>query len=137
MSPFKSRFLTLVRLVDSSTDRSFILLVPLKTIIYIGLKSHSLAILVSHICIQVFSGRLVDENGVIYPPGFYIYLSAWTSNSAIEYAFSEGNLRPTPRQWFHDKDDQNLESEFHLFFIVSRCIYSCFYIVEQRCPYNC
>ncbi|KAL3202730.1 hypothetical protein MRX96_012060 [Rhipicephalus microplus] len=39
-------------------------------------------------------GRLVDDEGIVNPKGFYNYLSAWASNDALAYSASEANLRP-------------------------------------------
>jgi patched 1 protein len=52
--------------------------------------------------------RLVDERGVIRPTGFYNYLSAWVSNDALAYSYSEGGLSPSPRTWYHEPDDTEL-----------------------------
>ncbi|XP_077500202.1 protein patched isoform X2 [Amblyomma americanum] len=54
------------------------------------------------------NGRLVDDEGLVNPKGFYNYLSAWASNDALAYAASEANLRPEPRQWVHSRQDVEL-----------------------------
>lgn len=53
-------------------------------------------------------GRLVDDEGLVNPKGFYNYLSAWASNDALAYSASEANLRPEPRQWIHSRQDVEL-----------------------------
>jgi EST family sterol transporter len=55
------------------------------------------------------NGRLVSSNGIIYPPAFYIYLTAWTSNDAMAYDTSMAALRPTPKNWLHDEYDRELK----------------------------
>ena len=57
---------------------------------------------------QLRSTRLVD-NDVINPAGFYNYLSAWYSNDAMAYSFSQANIVPTPKSWFSDRTDYNLK----------------------------
>ncbi|GAB6028772.1 hypothetical protein CHUAL_004588 [Chamberlinius hualienensis] len=53
--------------------------------------------------------RLVDSEGIIHPKAFYNYLSAWVTNDALAYSASQANLRPEPRQWFHDRHDVELK----------------------------
>ena len=50
----------------------------------------------------------MDVHGIINPSAFYNYLSAWYSNDAMAYSYSQGNLVPTPREWFHDARDEDL-----------------------------
>ena len=52
--------------------------------------------------------RLV-KNGLINPAGFYNYLSAWYSNDAMAYSFSQASIVPTPKSWFSDREDYNLK----------------------------
>ena len=52
--------------------------------------------------------RLVDSHGMINPSAFYNYLSAWYSNDAMAYNYAQGNLVPTPKEWYHDAADVNL-----------------------------
>lgn len=49
--------------------------------------------------LQYYTGRLVDENGVIYANGFYNYLTVWYNYDAISYTASYGNLHPAPPSW--------------------------------------
>ncbi|ESN90495.1 hypothetical protein HELRODRAFT_71011, partial [Helobdella robusta] len=52
--------------------------------------------------------RLVNEStGVIYPPAFYIYLSAWVSNDALAYGTSQASIFPEAGLWLHDDNDPN------------------------------
>ncbi|XP_058065596.1 protein patched [Anopheles bellator] len=53
--------------------------------------------------------RLVDSEGVINPPAFYNYLSAWAWNDGLAYGASQGNLRPEPREWMHVPSDYELK----------------------------
>eukprot|EP00057_Strongylocentrotus_purpuratus_P022786 XP_011677260.1 PREDICTED: protein patched homolog 1 isoform X1 [Strongylocentrotus purpuratus] len=48
---------------------------------------------------RYYTGRLVDENGVIYANGFYNYLTVWYNYDAISYTASYGNLHPAPPSW--------------------------------------
>lgn len=52
--------------------------------------------------------RLVDSHGVINPSAFYNYLSAWCSNDAMAYSFSQASLVPVPKEWLHDPRDHGL-----------------------------
>ena len=52
--------------------------------------------------------RLVSD-GIINPNAFYNYLSAWYSNDAMAYSYSQATLVPEPKQWFHDPKDYNLQ----------------------------
>ena len=52
--------------------------------------------------------RLV-RNGIINPNAFYNYLSAWYSNDAMAYSYSQATIVPIPKQWFHDPKDYNLQ----------------------------
>ena len=52
--------------------------------------------------------RLVDAHGVINPAAFYNYLSAWYSNDAMAYSFSQASLVPKPREWLHNPLDHEL-----------------------------
>ena len=51
--------------------------------------------------------RLVTD-GIINPNAFYNYLSAWYSNDAMAYSYSQASLVPEPKKWFHDANDYNL-----------------------------
>ena len=51
--------------------------------------------------------RLVTD-GIINPDAFYNYLSAWYSNDAMAYSYSQASLVPEPKKWFHDAKDYNL-----------------------------
>jgi len=68
-------------------------------------------------CWQFNSGRLVS-NGIIYPPAFYVYLSAWCWNDGLAYVSSMAAIRPQPKEWYHDENDHNLKSTFVKF---TRC----------------
>ncbi|KAM6948197.1 protein patched homolog 1, partial [Aplochiton taeniatus] len=59
---------------------------------------------------QLTSGRLVDEEGLIQPEVFYIFLRVWVSNDPLGYAASQGNFYPHPREWIHDKYDTTGEN---------------------------
>ncbi|XP_072172750.1 protein patched homolog 1-like [Diadema setosum] len=48
---------------------------------------------------RYYTGRLVDEHGVIYPDAFYNYLTVWYNYDTISYTASAGNLHPTPPSW--------------------------------------
>merc|ERR1711962_892268 len=52
--------------------------------------------------------RLVKD-GIINPNAFYNYLSAWYSNDAMAYSYSQASLVPEPKQWFHDPKDYDLQ----------------------------
>ena len=51
--------------------------------------------------------RLVDSHGIINRNAFYNYLTAWYSNDAMAYSYSQANIVPTPKQWFHDPNDMD------------------------------
>ena len=51
--------------------------------------------------------RLVQDD-IINPDGFYNYLSAWYSNDAMAYSYSQASIVPTPKNWFSDRSDYNL-----------------------------
>uniref|UniRef100_A0A6Q2Z9N5 SSD domain-containing protein n=1 Tax=Esox lucius TaxID=8010 RepID=A0A6Q2Z9N5_ESOLU len=59
---------------------------------------------------QLASRRLLDEDGLIYPEVFYIYLTVWVSNDPLGYAASQANFYPHPREWIHDKYDTTGEN---------------------------
>ncbi|XP_067218821.1 protein patched homolog 1 [Chanodichthys erythropterus] len=59
---------------------------------------------------QLTSRRLVDEDGLIPPEVFYIYLTVWVSNDPLGYAASQANFYPHPREWIHDKYDNTGEN---------------------------
>uniref|UniRef100_A0A4W5PWB0 Patched 2 n=1 Tax=Hucho hucho TaxID=62062 RepID=A0A4W5PWB0_9TELE len=59
---------------------------------------------------QLTSRRLVDDDGLIHPDVFYIYLTVWVSNDPLGYAASQGNFYPHPREWIHDKYDTTGEN---------------------------
>lgn len=64
--------------------------------------------------LKLTSRRLVDEDGLIPPEVFYIYLTVWVSNDPLGYAASQANFYPHPREWIHDKYDttgENLRSK--------------------------
>ena len=52
--------------------------------------------------------RLVDAHGIINRNAFYNYLSAWYSNDAMAYSYSQANIVPTPKEWYHNADDFDL-----------------------------
>lgn len=53
--------------------------------------------------------KLVDANGIINPKAFYNYLTAWVSNDAIAYSFSQASFHPTPKEWTHVARDYELK----------------------------
>uniref|UniRef100_A0A3Q2GFT4 Patched 2 n=1 Tax=Cyprinodon variegatus TaxID=28743 RepID=A0A3Q2GFT4_CYPVA len=59
---------------------------------------------------QLTSRRLVDDEGLIPPEVFYIYLTVWVSNDPLGYAASQANFYPHPREWIHDKYDTTGEN---------------------------
>jgi patched 1 protein len=65
---------------------------------------------VCFLTLQVLHGRLVDDEGIIFAPAFYCYVSAWTSNDALAYAASQADFRPLPREWYHDMTELELRS---------------------------
>ena len=52
--------------------------------------------------------RKLVEGDIINPEGFYNYLSAWYSNDAMAYSYSQASIVPTPKSWFSDSSDYNL-----------------------------
>ena len=52
--------------------------------------------------------RLVDEHGIINPNAFYNYMTAWYSNDAMAYSFSQASIVPKPREWVHSQYDDEL-----------------------------
>ena len=78
-----------------------------------GILGYKLLVQTGHVDYPVdktllLRNRLVDVHGIINPSAFYNYLSAWYSNDAMAYSYSQGNLVPTPREWFHDARDEDL-----------------------------
>ncbi|XP_064848811.1 protein patched homolog 1 [Oncorhynchus masou masou] len=59
---------------------------------------------------QLTSRRLMNDEGLIHPEVFYIYLTVWVSNDPLGYAASQGNFYPQPREWIHDKYDTTGEN---------------------------
>ncbi|KAL0966060.1 hypothetical protein UPYG_G00290300 [Umbra pygmaea] len=59
---------------------------------------------------QLASRRLVDEEGLINPEVFYIFLTVWVSNDPLGYAASQANFYPHPHEWIHDKYDTTGEN---------------------------
>ncbi|KAG5847681.1 hypothetical protein ANANG_G00128760 [Anguilla anguilla] len=59
---------------------------------------------------QLTTRRLVDEEGLVHPDIFYIYLTVWVSNDPLGYAASQANFYPHPREWIHDKYDTTGEN---------------------------
>ncbi|XP_033861066.3 protein patched homolog 1 isoform X1 [Acipenser ruthenus] len=59
---------------------------------------------------QLTTRRLVDEEGLINPDTFYIYLTVWVSNDPLGYAASQANFDPHPPEWIHDKYDTTGEN---------------------------
>ncbi|KAL8597752.1 hypothetical protein ACOMHN_001711 [Nucella lapillus] len=56
---------------------------------------------------RVLKKRLVSEAGIIHPPAFYNYLSAWYANDAMAYSASMANLHPLPKEWQHVPHDRD------------------------------
>ncbi len=65
------------------------------------------------VVLQIESGRLVDVEGIIYPPAFYNYLTVWVSNDALAYAAAMPNFHPIPKTWVHVAEDSELISRWH------------------------
>ncbi|KPP62981.1 protein patched1-like, partial [Scleropages formosus] len=59
---------------------------------------------------QLTTRRLMDEEGLINPEVFYIYLTVWVSNDPLGYAASQANFYPHPHEWIHDKYDATGEN---------------------------
>ncbi|XP_078527897.1 protein patched homolog 2 isoform X1 [Lissotriton helveticus] len=59
---------------------------------------------------QLTTRRLLDENGLIHPDTFYIFLTVWVSNDPLGYAASQANFYPQPPEWIHDKYDTTGEN---------------------------
>uniref|UniRef100_A0A4W3IA38 Patched 2 n=1 Tax=Callorhinchus milii TaxID=7868 RepID=A0A4W3IA38_CALMI len=59
---------------------------------------------------QLTSKKLLDEDGIINPDTFYIYLTVWASNDPLGYAASQANFNPHPPEWIHDKYDTTGEN---------------------------
>lgn len=53
--------------------------------------------------------KLVDANGIINTKAFYNYLTAWVSNDAIAYSFSQASFHPSPKEWTHVARDYELK----------------------------
>jgi len=58
---------------------------------------------------QLPTNRLVDNEGIINPRAFYVYLSAWAWNDPLAYGSTAANLRPEPRNWVHIPEDKELK----------------------------
>lgn len=52
----------------------------------------------------------MDEDGIINPDVFYIYLTVWVSNDPLGYAASQANFNPHPPEWIHDRYDTTGEN---------------------------
>ncbi len=78
-----------------------------------GILAYKLLVQTGHVDFPVDKSLLRTErlviNGMINPSGFYNYLSAWYSNDAMAYSFSQGSIVPTPKSWFSDRTDYNLK----------------------------
>ena len=61
--------------------------------------------------LQIRTGRLVSSDGIIYPPAFYTYLTAWHSQDMLASSAAMANLHPLPRDWYSDRGDQNYKSK--------------------------
>ena len=78
-----------------------------------GVMAYKLMVQTGHVDYPVdetllLRSRLVDSHGIINPSAFYNYLSAWYSNDAMAYSFSQVNIVPTPKEWLHDARDTDL-----------------------------
>ena len=78
-----------------------------------GVMAYKLLVQTGHVDFPVDKSqlrrtRLVD-NGIINPTAFYNYLSAWYSNDAMAYSFSQASIVPTPKTWFSTREDLNLK----------------------------
>ena len=78
-----------------------------------GILAYKLMVQTGHVDYPVdvalqSSNRLVDAHGVVNPSAFYNYLSAWYSNDAMAYSFSQAAIVPRPREWVHSPLDTDL-----------------------------
>ncbi|KAJ8039814.1 Protein patched-like 1 [Holothuria leucospilota] len=48
---------------------------------------------------RYYHGRLVNDQGIIYPHAFYKYLTVWYNYDTISVAATQANLHPTPPEW--------------------------------------
>merc|ERR1719400_2401788 len=48
------------------------------------------------------------RRAVLNRAGFYNYLSAWYSNDAMAYSYSQASVEPVPKEWYHDPQDHDL-----------------------------
>ena len=60
---------------------------------------------------QVNSVRLVNSEGIIYPPAFYNYLTAWVTNDGMAYSASMAYIHPETMSWSHDPFDYDTRSK--------------------------
>ncbi|XP_045158248.1 protein patched homolog 1-like isoform X2 [Mercenaria mercenaria] len=58
---------------------------------------------------QITKTRLVNAEGIIYPPAFYNYLTVWISNDGLAYSYSMGEIRPETQSWPHDPYDMDMK----------------------------
>jgi len=77
-----------------------------------GIFAYKLLVQTGHVDYPVdetllLRNRLVDAHGMINRNAFYNYLSAWYSNDAMAYSYSQANIVPTPKEWYHDSTDKN------------------------------
>ena len=61
---------------------------------------------------QVNSVRLVNSEGIIYPPAFYNYLTAWVTNDGMAYSASMAYIHPETMSWSHDPFDYDTRSKW-------------------------
>ncbi len=51
----------------------------------------------------------MDNEGIINPRAFYVYLSAWAWNDPLAYGSTAANLKPEPKEWVHQADVKDLK----------------------------
>ena len=56
--------------------------------------------------------RLVNSEGIIYPPAFYNYLTAWVTNDAMAYSSTMAEIHPETKVWPHDRYDYETLSKW-------------------------
>ena len=56
--------------------------------------------------------RLVSSDGIIYPPAFYNYLTAWVTNDAMAYSAVMAEIHPETKIWPHDRYDYDYLSKY-------------------------
>jgi hypothetical protein len=73
----------------------------------------------------------VDSHGIINPSAFYNYLSAWYTNDAMAYSYSQATLVPTPKEWLHDHRDADLKIPKSQPIVLARCQYQTHFVADS------